>query len=487
MILKNNKGFTLFYLVIIVVGMSIAAGVAVKLIEQSVSEARKIETIKQIQEVQRALYGDSRLRDQTDFGFVGDMGRLPALLDELITDQGGNWDGPYLTAEFIEDISSPFNDGWGNPLIYDNETGQISISEESIGDEQIIIPEPYENVEEMLYGEIEGSISDSLGNPPPKGHRRHILIMMQPILTDPWPDIVFNITKDKALFHMDRFWMFRFLNRNNIDTFTDHIDRGRRHWSEHPRRNRWRWLAPGQEFDIYDDDTDDHETEYDEFGVKRPFDPHFGRFWRDYRFTARYIRDYINIKVFIHPDRFGFYEAENIPVKAYVITCYHDLFEYSLKQYVVIQPDKKVKKNFRFPFTWDVPDTVITDPPTGDMADDLLVTGDLNINGFFDTGVAVSNTGTSPITIDKMIVEWTNSRNYHKITSITIDSQNRWVGWKKAGNTLDINNVIMAAGASDLPVVFSFNRNLHGKQLTLTFIMADGTQLEVTELPMVEE
>ncbi len=79
--INSKRGFTLVQLVVVIVGMALAATVAVKVTEQGEAEAKKISSIKLIQDVQRSIYGDLRLKDQTEFGFVGDMGRLPATLE----------------------------------------------------------------------------------------------------------------------------------------------------------------------------------------------------------------------------------------------------------------------------------------------------------------------------------------------------------------------------------------------------------------------
>ncbi|MCP4724077.1 MAG: hypothetical protein GY863_03525 [bacterium] len=238
--MNNNRGFTLFQVVIAIVAISIAATVAIKVIDQGVAESRTQESIRQVQEVQRAVFGDTRLKDQTNFGFVGDLGRLPASLDELLNDNGDpRWDGPYVSNEFLEDNSNPFYDAWGNEFVYDGSTGQIGIDPSSTGGVVIPIPEMPVDAEEMLYGGLEGFIEDMQGNRPKRGHRRHILVFMEPIYDlDNMPDIVYNHQRDQRIFRLDRIWHLFHPVWNAFHRFTDHSDRNRGHW-----HGNWRWAS----------------------------------------------------------------------------------------------------------------------------------------------------------------------------------------------------------------------------------------------------
>ncbi|MFC1730224.1 hypothetical protein ACFL6I_07785 [candidate division KSB1 bacterium] len=488
--LRNERGFTLIYLVAILVAVSVVAAVAVKVIDQSIAEARKIQSINEIQDIQRAIYGDERLRDQTEFGFVGDMGRLPTSLDELLVRpegaDGNNWNGPYLQSDFVEDPGDLLVDQWGNLYEYDPITGQIGLSENSIGDEPIYIPEPFENIEEMLYGGIEGSIVDSLGNPPMKGDRRHILVWMEPINTEEWPAITFDTDRDMAIFHMERGWLFHHPFLNAILVWSDPIDHGRSHW-----RWGWRWCPPGHDPDIDDDSYDDHLPQFWPPGHSRRFDPHFHNFWTLFTEIREYYDEFIKIKVFIHPDRYGDYAAEEIPVKPYIITAYHDVLEMSLKRYVVIEPDEKATVNFRFPSIFPGYDIPVEDPPPPgggdppeDMAAALSVTGDLAINGFIDNGVMLGNSGTQPIEIDEIRVSWSNSSAFQRVLSIRINNNQKWTGREKSGNLLNISDTTIMPG-DNVPLNFIFNRNLSGRLLELEFHMKDGSSLDVDQLPLV--
>ncbi len=331
--INSNRGFTLIHVVILMVGLAIAPGVALKVTQQGATEARILKSIDTIKNIQKALYGDLNIKDQTDYGFIGDIGRLPNSLDELLYDNGDpNWNGPYMESDFAEDLSNPYLDAWGNEIIYDNLTGKLSLNSESIGDNIVHIPEHFDDMTKILFGNIRGTLIDKYGNSIKNGDRRHILIYMEPVFDERnWPPIIHDIEREKRIFHMDRIWgkYHSGDSWNALHSFFDKSDNDKDHWSE-----GWDWTE--------DDGEDDDDKE------KKEFDPHFDDFWKDFILQDEYEQNFLGIQVFIHPDKQGDYGQEDIPVRPYIITAYHDKLELALKQYVVIKPDEKVTLNFRF-------------------------------------------------------------------------------------------------------------------------------------------
>lgn len=127
MILKNKRGFTLFQLVMILIGLGMAAAVAVRFMYFSTEESRKQKTVQKMKRIVEAIHGNSEIVPQTNFGFLGDMRRLPTSLDELVNVvSGGEWNGPYYTVGFQEDTDDILNDAWGQPFSYNSATGIIS-------------------------------------------------------------------------------------------------------------------------------------------------------------------------------------------------------------------------------------------------------------------------------------------------------------------------------------------------------------------------
>ena len=70
---------------------------------QSDEYARFTATVQEMENLEYGMVGNPSLISngiRTDFGFVGDMGQFPTTLDELVTDQSGNWSGPYVAVNF---------------------------------------------------------------------------------------------------------------------------------------------------------------------------------------------------------------------------------------------------------------------------------------------------------------------------------------------------------------------------------------------------
>ena len=136
------KGFTLLEIIVVLAIVGILAGATATMGFSLVNRAREKATFEEMQEIYKAIMGNPELGT---FGFVGDMGRLPHNLTELVEetnppvygiksttnvppeDSNGikwGWNGPYLNIG--ADPQSYNNDAWGNPYDYDKVTGQIT-------------------------------------------------------------------------------------------------------------------------------------------------------------------------------------------------------------------------------------------------------------------------------------------------------------------------------------------------------------------------
>lgn len=123
----SYSGFTLFELLLVLFIMGLLATTATFMVDGLDTQSRYDETRRRIQMVKHAIAGDPQriINNQPDIsGFVADIGRPPATLQELL-EQGGlpeyaedtvsglssGWRGPYL-----ETVGSKaFHDGYGNP------------------------------------------------------------------------------------------------------------------------------------------------------------------------------------------------------------------------------------------------------------------------------------------------------------------------------------------------------------------------------------
>lgn len=140
--MKNKEGFTLFEIIVVLAIVGILASVTVTVGFSLLNSAREKATFEEMREVYTAIMGNSELGT---FGFVGDIGRLPDDVTELVDKTGQpdygiksttddppensngikwGWNGPYLNIG--EDPDSYGNDAWGHPYAYDNVTGRIT-------------------------------------------------------------------------------------------------------------------------------------------------------------------------------------------------------------------------------------------------------------------------------------------------------------------------------------------------------------------------
>ena len=136
------RGFTLIEVVIVLGIIAILAAFLAPTAFEGIRSSQETATKKQVERIFLAIVGEP---SKGNFGYLGDMGRLPATLDELVT-QGGQvafhtsdggtahkgsvgtgWRGPYVTG--TDATADLFKDAWGLAFSYTNAggtAGQIS-------------------------------------------------------------------------------------------------------------------------------------------------------------------------------------------------------------------------------------------------------------------------------------------------------------------------------------------------------------------------
>ncbi len=128
------RGFTLLEIVMVLLVISVLAAALAPNVVKIMNDAREEATRKELEAIQRAIVGKPL---EGQYGYVGDMGGLPASLTDLNTNPGATvynsshlngigmgWNGPYLSFGYSAD--DYLRDAWGNNYLYDSVSGQIS-------------------------------------------------------------------------------------------------------------------------------------------------------------------------------------------------------------------------------------------------------------------------------------------------------------------------------------------------------------------------
>lgn len=183
--LRSEAGYSLLELVIVIVIVAILATVAMKSQTATNEVVRVEETRGELEQLAWAIAGNRALvsgGSRIDFGYVGDVGALPANLDALVTNPGGlaTWDGPYVRDDFYSAAGGPSTefkiDAWGVAYQY---SGGSSIV--STGGGTTITRRIANATDDLLYNRLTVTVTD-LNNDPPGGIYRDSvrLVLIQP-------------------------------------------------------------------------------------------------------------------------------------------------------------------------------------------------------------------------------------------------------------------------------------------------------------------
>jgi prepilin-type N-terminal cleavage/methylation domain-containing protein len=128
----RRKGFTLVELIVVLAVIAVLAAIAVPLAFRIFQVTAEDTTREEMDNLKKAIIGDPRKLQssfRSDFGFLGDIGCMPANLDRLLTagtlptpysfdstkQAGAGWNGPYITGTPGEEFNK---DQWGNLYTY---------------------------------------------------------------------------------------------------------------------------------------------------------------------------------------------------------------------------------------------------------------------------------------------------------------------------------------------------------------------------------
>jgi prepilin-type N-terminal cleavage/methylation domain-containing protein len=187
-------GFTLIELLLVLLIIGVLSGVALRAIDMTRERTMYSDTTKKIYDLAKAISGNPDLiadGKRVDYGFIGDLGRLPLTINELIrnTENDTNWHGPYIKIGFLEDTLNPSYklDAWGNPIEYSNETGML----QSRGNgRQPMTYKITDSLSFLLNNRVSGLITDNENNPP--GSFSNLI------------DIVMNLPESDTTVHPNR-------------------------------------------------------------------------------------------------------------------------------------------------------------------------------------------------------------------------------------------------------------------------------------------
>jgi prepilin-type N-terminal cleavage/methylation domain-containing protein len=162
--IRSGKGYSLFELLVVIIILSIISAVSLKSLK-SASEVTRIEQTKQeLRQLAYALAGDPELisgGNRTDYGYVGDVGALPANLQALIQNPGGftTWDGPYVHDDFYDSPAATETefglDAWGAPYQYSG--GNVITS---VGGTDPISFKVANSAADLLYNRLAVAVTD---------------------------------------------------------------------------------------------------------------------------------------------------------------------------------------------------------------------------------------------------------------------------------------------------------------------------------------
>lgn len=93
--------------------------------------------------------------------------------------------------------------------------------------------------------------------------------------------------------------------------------------------------------------------------------------------------------------------------------------------------------------------------------------------------IELENTGTQSITIDQIILSWSDTPGGETLTEVQLGGgSSEWSGSVTSGTQIDITDVSLAAAATTTLNNLTLSPQVYSGSYTLIFIMADGSSLE---------
>jgi prepilin-type N-terminal cleavage/methylation domain-containing protein len=165
--MKSGQGFTLMELLVVLLIIGILSTVALRTIDATRNRSLFDQTTREMNQLVQAMVGNPDMTydgRRVDFGFYGDMERLPNDLRELVSDPGDpSWHGPYMRRTVAGDTAGYLLDGWGNYYTYNPSMGTISSGGTGKNTLTMRVADTLTHLDSNI---ICGTITDADGNPP---------------------------------------------------------------------------------------------------------------------------------------------------------------------------------------------------------------------------------------------------------------------------------------------------------------------------------
>ncbi len=165
--MKGRQGFTLMELLVVLLIIGILSTVALRTIDATRDRSLFDQTTKEMNQLVQAIVGNPDLSydgRRVDFGYFGDMERLPDDPRDLVRNSGDPaWHGPYLRIMAVGDTAGFLYDGWGNLYNFNMNQGEIG----SGGNGKFpMTMKIVDDLSQLYNNTISGTITDIDGNPP---------------------------------------------------------------------------------------------------------------------------------------------------------------------------------------------------------------------------------------------------------------------------------------------------------------------------------
>ena len=208
---SRARGVTLIELLVVLMILSIVLTAAVRTWDVTLERGRAVTTSRKLDQLVTAIGGDPDYivaGQRADFGFVGDIGRLPNSLRELVVSPPGAtlWRGPYLRSTFSESFDAFRIDGWGDTIIYGYEAygnNHDSLFVRSYGGRGFVDKTRWQTVslpysyDALMTNQIDGNIVDVRGNAPrdPAAIQKLKVILIKPFEGNPDSSVFYTGTQ----------------------------------------------------------------------------------------------------------------------------------------------------------------------------------------------------------------------------------------------------------------------------------------------------